>query len=172
MAIKNLTDFQQAIGSAELPPPPPPRKYLQNDQPVSWGGPGSLAAGDAGSRLGINMGEPVDKAASLNFKLAHYTTDALVKEAFLARGALAGAKFLGKGLTRMFGGANAAGKASRGWFAARRAAQQPATTAMGKTMNAAGHAGDVADVGFAGSAVAAPFVGSLTYANNRSGGVL
>ena len=63
--MKSVDDFVQAIH--EPPPPGNSRGEVPepDDKPVIWGAPASLDSGDAGSRLGIDSGEPSIKAACL-----------------------------------------------------------------------------------------------------------
>lgn len=175
MAIKSVDEFAE-----EATKKPPERPYVRErsadeyEDPVYWGPASSLDAGDAASRLGIDMGEPRIKAALFREMLETRDASALVKEAWIMSGAIRGAGALAKGLGKAVGfGARGAGKAvgagakglsrlgkrSRQFFAGRRAAQQPATTAGGKVMSAGGKAFDTADVGFMGAAASAPLAG-------------
>jgi hypothetical protein len=135
-----------------------------------------MDAGDAASRLGVDMGEPAIKAAELRFMLETFDADTLVKQAALAglamRGLAGGAKMIGRGASKLFGGVNRLGKKSRGWFKQRKANQTAPTSRFGKTMNVAGHGFDMMDVGLATTAVAAPTAATLAYQKNRTGGVI
>lgn len=108
MPIRSTNDFIAAVSEDK------PRKASFGwagqdwDKPVQWGPATSLDAGDAASRMGIDMGEPSIKAAAL-MRRERGDTEAMVKEAFvgglLAKGVsrlapkvLSGATSLGKGL--------------------------------------------------------------------------
>lgn len=188
MTINSVEEYTERVTEPDHERPQiRERSADEYEDPVYWGPSASLDAGDAASRLGIDMGEPGIKAASFRYLLETRSSESLVKEAAimgglmtLGRGALSGAgKLLGagaKGAGKLVGagakGAHRFGKKSRNYFVGRRAAAaaNPPTTAGGKVMQAGGNAFDAADVGFFGATATAPAVGYAANQHRTLGG--
>jgi len=156
---KEITGVDTLLGTITEEPSAPGKRVMENGENLfgmtrpSWGTPASLDAGDAGSRLGINMGEPTVKSAALRFALLQ---DAAASEEKLAgiagevvkggiragKALYSGAKSLlgfgAKGTGKVVTKAHEGGKASRAHFAKKRVARK-AKAVEDKKIRAAKH---------------------------------
>jgi hypothetical protein len=144
MMEKEVTGVQELLGKITEEPGQPGSRILErNDQlygmqAPSWGPQASLEAQDAGSRMGIDMGEPTNKAASLRHAILA-ETEALEKLALLKQvlqGGKAVAEGVGKIVKPVAKAVDDFGAKSRNWFSGRRASSREASSAARAKRNA------------------------------------